>query len=399
MEVTKMACKFGIGAVLVALTLMGCKGSQPASASTGGDGANGSPSSDGSSAGAAAGSDNGSATRVERVKDDTLNMDAVEVKIPASWKFKGVLFQPGNCVQNTYVVWRATSPDGKSMYERMPVLGWTYGSGTLFASLPKNGCLPMNGAMSAVDFAKYMVGVLHVQAIDVQPFPQAMEAQVEQESARVHEKAQGAFAKVQFMNGSTPMMGGLKVVLKCTESVTPAVRVLSPTPPVHMITKGTPTIVDHCEANLQYMTSPESEFAGMSQRWSAPGMGNGQGILAWQDAWANRYERNLQQQTNAFINGSNARFNAEQEGYRQQAAVQQQMHNEFMDTLQRGTNMSMRRTADAMNARSTATSDWVDYALDRQTVRDVNTGQTGKISNQVTPGGALQKVHGDGTPQ
>lgn len=128
-------------------------------------------------------------------------------------------------------------------------------------------------------------------------------------------------------------------------------------------------------------------------------MGNGQGILAWQDAWANRYERNLQQQTNAFINGSNARFNAEQEGYRQQAAVQQQMHNEFMDTLQRGTNMSMRRTADAMNARSTATSDWVDYALDRQTVRDVNTGQTGKISNQVTPGGALQKVHGDGTPQ
>jgi hypothetical protein len=386
MEVKKMACKFGIGAVLVALALMGCKGSQPAAASTGGDGANGSPSSDGSSA-----------TRVERVKDDTLNMDAVEVRIPASWKFKGVLFQPGNCVKNTYVVWRATSPDGKSMYERMPVLGWTYGSGTLFASLPKNGCLPMNGAMSAVDFAKYMTGVLHVQAVAVQPFPPAWETQLEEESAKVHEKAQGANAIVQFTNGSTPMKGNLRVVLKCTESVTPAVRVLSPTPPVHMITQGTPTVVDHCEANLQYMTSPESEFAGLSKQWSAPGMGNGQGILAWQDAWANRYEQNLQRQTTAFINGSNARFNAEQERYRQQAAVQQQTHNEFMETLQRGTDMSMQRTADAMQARSTATSDWVDYALDRQTVRDVNTGQTGKISNQVTPGGSLQKVHGDGT--
>ena len=28
----------------------------------------------------------------------------------------------------------------------------------------------------------------------------------------------------------------------------------------------------------------------------------------------------------------------------------------------------------------------------------LNTGKTGKISNQVTPGGSLQKVHGDGTP-
>jgi hypothetical protein len=128
-------------------------------------------------------------------------------------------------------------------------------------------------------------------------------------------------------------------------------------------------------------------------------MGNGQGILAWQDAWANRYEQNLQRQTTGFINSSNAIFNAQQEGYRQQAAVQQQMHNEFMETMQRGTNLSMQRTADAMQARSTAASDWVDYALDRQTVRDVNTGQTGKISNQVTPGGSLQKVHGDGTPQ
>jgi hypothetical protein len=40
----------------------------------------------------------------------------------------------------------------------------------------------------------------------------------------------------------------------------------------------------------------------------------------------------------------------------------------------------------------------VDYSLDRQTVLDTNTGQTGKISNQVTPGGSLQKVHADGTP-
>lgn len=74
------------------------------------------------------------------------------------------------------------------------------------------------------------------------------------------------------------------------------------------------------------------------------------------------------------------------------------MNIEFMDAMKQRTNGSMQSTADAMQARSTSASDWVDYALDRQTVFDTNTGQTGKISNQVTPSGSLQKVHGDGTP-
>jgi len=52
-----------------------------------------------------------------------------------------------------------------------------------------------------------------------------------------------------------------------------------------------------------------------------------------------------------------------------------------MATMQRGTDMSMARTQQSMNARSTATSDWVDYALDRQTVRDPNTGQISKVSS------------------
>jgi len=57
------------------------------------------------------------------------------------------------------------------------------------------------------------------------------------------------------------------------------------------------------------------------------------------------------------------------------------MHEQFLATMQRGTDMSMARTQQNMNARSTATSDWVDYALDRQTVRDPSTGQVSKVSS------------------
>lgn len=49
--------------------------------------------------------------------------------------------------------------------------------------------------------------------------------------------------------------------------------------------------------------------------------------------------------------------------------------------MHRGTNMSMARTQQNRNARSTATSDWVDYALDRHTVLDPNTGQVNKASS------------------
>jgi hypothetical protein len=380
-----MAISGKVTLMLVALALLGCKGVQPTSAASGTDGPNSGSSGDGASGP----SSSGGATRVEYIKDETLNnMVAVEVKIPADWKFQGGLIQGSPCAEDPYTVWRATSPDGKSMYERMPVLGWKYGTApVLNRPGANNGCLPMKGAISAVDFAKYMVNLLHVQPVEVRPFLEAAEAQLEQASAKTRWKAHGALAMVQFMNGSTKMKGVLRVVVRCQETVIPGFSAAQ-----------SATTIDRCESDMLFTTSPEGEYEKVMRQWSAPGMGNGQGNLDWQAASERRFEQNLHQWTQAYLDNSNKNSQAQQDSFRQAAAVHQQMHNEFMDAMQRGTDMSMQHTADAMNARSTATSDWVDYALDRQTVRDVNTGQTGKISNQVTPGGALQKVHGDGTP-
>ena len=393
-RLSTVTTKGRLATILIALTIFGCKGPLQTSAASAGEGANGGVNSGSTGDGASGASSSGGGTRVEYIKDPTLNnMDAIPVKYPANWKFQGVLFQPGNCANNTYVVWRATSPDGKSFAERMPVFGWTYGSGPWFASWPKNGCLPMNGPITAVDFAKYMTGLLHVQAVGVKPFLDAEKTALEQDAQQRQQRAEGANVLVRFMNGSTPMKGGLRVVVRCTDKTFPA----GPA--------GAGSTVDHCEANVGYSAAPEAEFAKVQMLWSAPGMGQSLGTDAWQQAWTQRFVANSQRQTrdmvnraNDYMNASNARFNAEQEGYRRQAAVQQQMHNEFMNTMQRGTDMSMQRTSDAMNARTTAASDWVDYALDRRTVMDTNTGQIYKTGNQITPGGAAVQVHGNGTP-
>jgi hypothetical protein len=392
-----MTSKGRVVAMLVTFALLGCKGVQPTSAASG---TSGEPGGDGGVAAVAASSDG---IRVEMIKDPTLGMDAIPVGIPADWHFEGSILQPGNCVQSPTPVWRASSPDGHSFMEHMPVMAWVWGTGPMVGFTPKEGCLPMHGAMTAEDFAKYMAGTLHVQYVEDVPIPQQERAAMQNDAQQRRQRLDAAMMSVRWMLGSTPMKGMMRVVLRCTETNTPGQRQAAPwAGPGHPLPTGfvmtDPSTVNHCESNVLYMTGPESQFAGLLRQWSAPKMGSGAGTEEWQNAWTQRTQQRVARDTQVLINGSNARFQAEQDGYRRAAAVQQRMHNEFMDTMARGTADSMARTQDAMNARSTAASDWVDYSLDRKTILDTNTGALYKTSNQITPGGAAVQVHGDGTP-
>lgn len=74
-------------------------------------------------------------------------------------------------------------------------------------------------------------------------------------------------------------------------------------------------------------------------------------------------------------------------------AVQQQMHDQFMQGMQQDFDHYQRGEAANWAARDAAISDWVDFALDRQTVRDNNTGAIYKVTNQVI----VEQIHGNGT--
>jgi hypothetical protein len=266
---------------------------------------------------------------------------------------------------------------------------------------PKDGCLPLNGPMSAQDFVKYLSAILQVQYVSDVPVPAAQNAALQKDAQARKQKADEARATVKFMDGSVAMQGLLQVVLRCTQSLTAGPKGLAggPGQPVHVVTTGSASTVNDCQANIAYMAGPVSQYAAMIQQWSAPKMGAGQGTDAWQDAWTKRQIATTQQQTKKFIDASNARFNAQQQEYKREAAVQQQMHEQFLSAMQAGTDASMARAAQVANTDHTIASDWVDYSLDRQTVLNTNNGQDSKIPNQAKPGGALQKVHGNGTPQ
>ncbi len=372
--------------------LLGCKSGQPTAAAAKGGG-------DGGAAMAAEGGGTkasyASGSQKAYITDPTLNgMNAAEVTVPGSWHFQGVLYQGGNCVTIPSPVFRTTSPDGLSFVERLPPLGWFWGTGPFVTYMPKNDCLPMKGPMSAQEFTKYLAATMKLNYVADEPVPPEINAQVQKNLSDAEavyapkyaatntkppkETVELARAVVSSKNGTFTMKGRLTVNVDCMETYYPGMKSI-----LRGMADRPPSTVDKCTANVNYTAAPESQYAALVKNWDTNKMGS-KLLDEWQQAWVQRNQQQSQQMINNMIRQSNAQMAAQHAQFEHDQAVRQQMHEQFMQTLQRGTDMSMARTQASMNARSTATSDWVDYALDRQTVVDPSTGQLSKVSSSYT---------------
>jgi hypothetical protein len=392
-----MGTRGRIATIVIALALFGCKGPVQSSAASAGDGGNAGSLGDGGNGGAPI----AGGTRVEYIADPTLNMNAFGITIPANWHFQGILMQSGDCTGGPFAVFRANSPDGQSKVERLPVMGWTWGSGPM-AQHKENSCLALKGPMSAQDFLKYLATTMHLEYVGEGQVPQADLAAMEHQrqeadryygsSSNSQQHTELARAEVRSHVGSTVIRGELRGALNCSQMNFPGMR-----SGVRGVPDREASTTNLCTGGVTYFSAPENQFASLIQAWDSEHMG-GRPTDEWKTAWVNRNKQQTQEIVAGMAARSNAQLAAQREQFAHSQAVQQEMHEDFMATMQRGTDMSMARTQDSMNTRSTSTSDWVDYALDRKTVMDTNTGRIYKTSNQVTPGGDLQQVHGDGTP-
>jgi len=421
-----MTIKGKLATILIALTFFGCKGTQQSSAASAGEGV-GTASSGG--------------TRVEYITDPSMdNMQAGTVTIPAKWHFQGALLPGSACDITPFFVFRASSPDGLSYIEHLPMLSWAWESGPM-AGKHRPGCLPLESAMRAQEFLKYLAGTLKVEYVSDVPIPAEVNAAL-LKSVQAYDTvtslstlknfSEKAAAMVSYKNGTFTMKGLLNTTVNCHETDWQGSQSSFPGRP-----GMAPSTVHQCSADVRYLVAPESQFEAVKKIWDTPGMG-GKLLAPWFDALQKRNqeqnERILaqQRQTIAQQNGMlarqsqqlNAQLQAQHQQFVQSQALQQHMHEEFMSSMQRGTDMSMARTQAGMNARSTATSDWVDYALDQRTVMDPNTGQMNKVSSSYSytwvdssgknsyqtndpnanPNGTMQGswtkqqvVHGDGT--
>jgi hypothetical protein len=320
---------------------------------------------------------------VEYITDPSLNnMNALSITIPAKWHFQGVLIQGGKCAPTPFAVFRTTSPDGLSFVERLPALGWAWGTGPAAAHQPKD-CLPLKGPLSAQEFLKYVSATMHLEYAGDVPVPAADLARLQraQEEARGSSnsgsqvKQELARAAVRYKNGTFAMKGELRTNVVCTEMNWPGMR-----SGVRGVPDRAPSTTHQCSGGITYIAAPENQVGELTHAWDSQGMG-GKAEPAWLSAWLRRNKEQGDRMIEQIRERSDAQIAAQRQQFAHSQAVQQQMHEDFMATMQRGTDMSMARTEVSMNARSTAASDWVDYALDQRTVMDPNTGQVSKVSS------------------
>ena len=387
-----MANKGRFAALLIVLAVLGCKSVQTTSAASSGKAADGGDGSgDGGGAGVVKAAYVPAGMTKAYIQDPTLNnMNAAEVKIPAGWHFQGVLYQGGNCVSIPSAVFRATSPDGLSFVERMPPMGWFWGQGPFIRFMPQSDCLPMKGPMSAQQFLKYLATTMKLDYVADDPISDEMKAAAQKQVddaaapyaqgyANMHVQApkttrELARAFVSSKNGSFTMKGRLAVMVDCTESYYAGQKSL-----LRGMADTPSSTVDKCTAMTQYISAPENHSAELIKKWDA-GLGAKE-LAEWSQAWIQRNNQQSQQRIQQMNQQSQQLMAQRQQQFNHDQAVRQQMHEQFMQTMQEGTDRSMARANANMNARSTATSDWVDFALDRQTVRDPNTGQLSKVSS------------------
>jgi hypothetical protein len=348
------------------------------------------------------------------IHDPVLNMDAYVVSYPAKWHFEGTLSQGGACESAPVQVFRVSSPDGLIVVERMPNFDWTWGTAPDMTGGNNSGCLPLHDRMAAKDFLKYLSAILKVEYVGEEPIDPTVLANfnkgVDQSNAYWQQKYQTAgmtpptttgelaSANVRFTNGTVKMQGRLTANVMCTSNHVPNVG-------------NKNWIKSSCDASVRYVTAPETQFKSVFPGTDKIGA---EVIPAWSQAWSAALNRQTQ-----------ANMAASRAAAQQTSAMLSRQHQEFMATMQRGTDMSMQQAARTANSNHTMASDWVDYALDQQTVKDPNTGQATKVSSaysytwrnsagtttyqtsdpNVDPNGTLQGtwtrqqvVHGDGTP-
>jgi hypothetical protein len=293
-----------------------------------------------------------------------------------------------------------------------PGMAWKWGSGPAFDRMAKGDCLPLHGPMSAQDFLKYFAGSMKLNYVGPDQVPAAVQAREQKKAddadaemaprwASIHatppkQTFELARAIVTSQKGTVAMKGRMHVKLNCIESNTPGQPEVVGRPP--RMATGPSSTVTTCWATVTYINAPEAKYDEVARAFDAAQLGTTQMEDPWKQAWEQRLDEQTRRTIKIIGDMSAQAIANQQRQFEHDQQVRSDMHNQFMNAQQQNFEQHQAGVVANLNARTTAASDWIDYAGDRQTVRDTTTGVIYKESNQLPVGGNEVQVHGNGTP-
>jgi hypothetical protein len=268
-------------------------------------------------------------------------------------------------------VFRAYSPDGLTEMRLLPAFNWTFHP-SMRNFRPVNGCLPYSGRISAEDFLKRYEEMiadhgLHVVGpMDTGAAYRQRVAAVAQNMSRIAPNIQGsadsAAVRVETVNGTFIIEQRLRAYVEC-----------------RIARSGPDTNGGGCSAHVDVERAPKGKLDALCAIVDAQDLVR----TPHDDAWIQRVQQSLAQRAREDQQRLTRQEQAGQAMLKKQfddfMATSQRNHEAFMAQQESSFRSSMNNANAAMNARTTAASDWVDYALDQQTV--VGPGGVVKVSN------------------
>jgi len=304
------------------------------------------------------------------IADPTLNgMKAFTVTIPAGWKFQGTVLRGPECSQISVPVFRAYSPDGLSEMRLLPAFSWSFHPAIKMQTAA--GCLPIEHTLTAAQFMDHFVELIPggVHVVGPMNIAASYKTRVDKYAANMnannngfHTTADAAALRVETVNGSFVVEQRLRAWVGCNTS-----------------NQAGKFAGGGCSAHVDVLRAPKGKLDALVALVDANDLTKTVNDQQWLAVYMQRQARENANRM-AMLRDTEARQGAMLRAQAQQ--IQETMnrnHAAFMAQQESQFHSAMNNANAAMNARTTAASDWVDYALDQQTV--TGSGGTVKVSS------------------
>ncbi len=320
-------------------------------------------------------------TTIFPIVDPAYGIKAYTATVPAGWKFQGTVLPGPDCSRIPFPVFRAYSPDGLREIRLQPVFNWTFHP-TFKNFRAVRGCINIGGPITAADFLQRyeeMIATNGMHVIGPMEVGSAYQAMVDKVAdnmnhlnSSVHGTANAAAVRVETVNGSFIIEQRLRAYVAC-----------------RVDTGGLDANGGGCSAHIDVERAPKGKLDALVALVDSRNLTR----MPYESAWVDRVREHLaeraQQDDNNFRHmrevidanqrAANAMLKKQSDDF---MAASQRNHEAFMAQQESSFHSSMNNATASMNARSTAASDWVDYALDQQTV--VGQGGYAKVSSAYT---------------
>lgn len=342
-------------------------------------------------------------------------MKAFTVNIPAGWQFQGTVVPGPQCYPNSFPTFRAYSRDGLTEIRLLPAFNWSFHPAIRMNTVA--GCLPIKSAMSAAEFLKHFVELIPggVHVVGPMSIAQPYRERVENVATTInasnhnpgfHATVDTAALRVETVNGSFVIEQRVRVWLGCRLNSQAGV-----------FSGG------GCDAHVDVLRAPKGKLDALVALVDARDLTKPTGDPQWKAAYLQRQNAEDAERMRRLKEDEAHQENMLRAQYEQVQETMNRNHGAFMAQQESQFHSAMNNSISAMNARTTAASDWVDYALDQQTVS--GSGGLAKVSSSYSqtwsngqnqwfqtnnpnadPNGTLNgnwtrdiKVHGNGQPQ